>query len=69
MASSPNTLPAVPLSYGFYALPAQEPLRDEMQVESKHRSAFRKREALRREACELLVNALRGQAWPLERAA
>ena len=58
-----------PLADGFYALPAQEPLRDEMQVESKHRSAFRKREALRREACELLVDALRGEAWPLERAA
>ncbi|MGO4701811.1 VirK/YbjX family protein [Dyella sp. 2RAB6] len=58
-----------PLTDGFYALPAQEPLRDETQVESKHRSAFRKREALRREACGLLVTALRGHAWPLERAA
>jgi len=58
-----------PLADGFYALPAQESLRDETQVESKHRSAFRKREALRREACELLVDALRGEAWPLERAA
>ncbi|SFS17694.1 hypothetical protein SAMN05216570_3631 [Dyella sp. OK004] len=58
-----------PLSDGFYALPAREPVRDEMQVESKHRSAFRKREALRREACELLMNALRGGELPLEKAA
>ena len=58
-----------PLADGFYALPTQEPVRDETQVESKHRSAFRKREALRREACALLVTALRGQAWPLDQAA
>ncbi len=58
-----------PLSDGFYALPSRDPVRDEMQVESKHRSAFRKREALRREACALLVTALRGDVWPLERAA
>jgi uncharacterized protein VirK/YbjX len=58
-----------PLSEGFYALPAREPARDETQVESKHRSAFRKREALRREACDLLISALRGARWPLERAA
>ena len=58
-----------PLSDGFYALPAHEPVRDETQVESKHRSAFRKREALRREACGLLVSVLRAEPWPLERAA
>ena len=58
-----------PLSDGFYALPAREPARDETQVESKHRSAFRKREALRREACGALVCVLRGEDWPLERAA
>jgi len=45
---------------GFYDLPAREPVRDEMQVESKHRSAFRKREALRWEVTHLFVDALRG---------
>jgi uncharacterized protein len=43
---------------GFYELPAHEPARDEMLVASKHRSAFRQREALRREACALLVGVL-----------
>lgn len=43
---------------GFYELPPHEPARDEMQVASKHRSAFRQREALRREACALLLAAL-----------
>ena len=60
---------AEPLSDGFYALPAREPVRDETQVESKHRSAFRKREVLRHDACVLLVTALRGTSLPLERAA
>jgi uncharacterized protein VirK/YbjX len=45
---------------GFYDLPAREPVRDEMQVESKHRSAFRKREALRWEVTHMFVNAMRG---------
>ena len=45
---------------GFYDLPAREPVRDETQVESKHRSAFRKREALRWEACHLFVQATQG---------
>lgn len=58
-----------PLGDGFYALPAREPVRDETQVESKHRSAFRKREALRQQACVLLATALRGTPLPLERAA
>ncbi|WP_266171891.1 VirK/YbjX family protein [Dyella subtropica] len=58
-----------PLSDGFFALPSREPVRDEMQVESKHRSAFRKREALRREAGELLISALRGGVLPLVKAA
>ncbi len=51
---------------GFYALPSVEPERDESQVESKHRSAFRRREMLRREACARLLCALRDQpfAWP-----
>lgn len=39
---------------GFYYLPSHEPVRDEAQVESKHRSSFRKREALRHQACELI---------------
>ncbi|WP_430392400.1 VirK/YbjX family protein [Dyella sp. 20L07] len=51
---------------GFFALPTSEPERDESQVESKHRSAFRRRELLRREACARLLAALRAQplAWP-----
>lgn len=48
----------VPDHDGFYELPAREPVRDEMLVASKHRSAFRQREALRREACALLVAVL-----------
>ncbi|MHA6206043.1 VirK/YbjX family protein [Dyella soli] len=53
-------------SDGFYALPSVEPERDEAQVESKHRSAFRRRESLRREACEHLLAALQAPppAWP-----
>ncbi len=47
-----------PNGEGFYILPAQELPRDESQVESKHRSAFRRREALRAQACSLLVAAL-----------
>ncbi len=43
---------------GFYELPAAEPVRDEALVASKHRSAFRQRETLRREACNLLLAAL-----------
>jgi uncharacterized protein VirK/YbjX len=54
---------------GFYALPTSEPVRDESQVESKHRSAFRRREMLRREACARLLAALRDQALPLSQAA
>ena len=44
----------VPSDKGFYRLPPHEPLRDEAQVESKHRSTFRRREALRHQACELI---------------
>ena len=43
---------------GFHELPALEPERDEALVASKHRSAFRQREALRREACASLLAAL-----------
>lgn len=43
---------------GFYDLPVREPARDESMVVSKHRSAFRQREALRREGCRLLLAAL-----------
>ncbi|HET6555151.1 MAG TPA: DUF535 family protein [Dyella sp.] len=51
---------------GFFALPVAEPERSEAQVESKHRSAFRRRELLRREACTRLLAALRVQRaqWP-----
>ncbi|AIF45784.1 VirK/YbjX family protein [Dyella japonica] len=54
---------------GFFALPTSEPERDESQVESKHRSAFRRREMLRREACARLLAALRDQPLPLSEAA
>jgi uncharacterized protein VirK/YbjX len=54
---------------GFFALPTTEPERDESQVESKHRSAFRRREMLRREACARLLAALRDQPLPLSQAA
>lgn len=47
----------VPSSQGFYSMPAHEAIRDESTVESKRRSEFRRREAMRREACDLLVNA------------
>ncbi|HEX7814242.1 VirK/YbjX family protein [Dyella sp.] len=46
---------------GFFDLPSRETVRDEMQVESKHRSAFRKREALRWEAARGFVAAMRGK--------
>lgn len=51
---------------GFFALPTAEAERSELQVESKHRSAFRRRELLRREACVRLLAALRVQPaqWP-----
>jgi uncharacterized protein VirK/YbjX len=43
---------------GMFDLPAREPLRDVATVDSKHRSAFRRREALRGEAVEILQLAL-----------
>lgn len=54
---------------GFFALPVAEPVRDEAQVESKHRSAFRRREQLRRDACAQLLAALRDQPRELRQAA
>lgn len=42
---------------GFYAMSVHEPVRCESSVESKRRSEFRRRAALRREACDLLVAA------------
>jgi uncharacterized protein VirK/YbjX len=44
-------------AHGFFAMSVHEPVRDESTVESKRRSEFRRREALRREACALLVAA------------
>lgn len=54
---------------GFFALPTTEPARDEAQVESKHRSAFRRREMLRRDACAHLLSCLRDQPLALPKAA
>ena len=54
---------------GFYAMPVHEPERSELTVESKRRSEFRRREALRRQACDLLVNAFRGRGSRLAQAA
>ncbi len=56
-------------SDGFFALPAVEPVRDEAEVESKHRSAFRRREQLRRDACAQLLAALRGRPGEVQQAA
>lgn len=57
----------VPSVNGFYELPAREPLRDVAEVDSKHRSAFRRREALRALATDQLLTALALQV-PLARA-
>jgi len=54
---------------GFYQLPAREPLRDEARIESKHRSAFRKREALRRQAMDLMAAALAAPTLEFARVA
>lgn len=43
---------------GFFDLPATEPERSELDVASKHRSAFRQREALRRELVASTMFAL-----------
>ena len=42
---------------GFYVLPPREPERCASEIESKRRSEFRRREALRHDACELIVAA------------
>lgn len=42
---------------GFYELPPREPVRCVEAIESKRRSEFRRREALRQEACALVVAA------------
>lgn len=47
----------VPTDDGFYEIPAREPVRSAMDVESKRRSEFRRREALRHEACERVLLA------------
>lgn len=43
---------------GWYALPGSLTHKSEAEVPSNHRAAFRRREALRREAEQLLLNAL-----------
>ncbi|MFC3652378.1 VirK/YbjX family protein [Dyella humi] len=43
---------------GWYALPATLVHKTEAEVSSNHRAAFRRREALRRQAEQLLINAL-----------
>ncbi|SEW19465.1 DUF535 family protein [Luteibacter sp. 329MFSha] len=47
----------VPGDDGFFVLPPRDPVRSAMDVESKRRSEFRRREALRHEACDLIVAA------------
>jgi uncharacterized protein len=47
-----------PIDGGWYALPSTQTHKSEAEVSSHHRSAFRRREALRLEAEQLLINAL-----------
>jgi uncharacterized protein len=47
-----------PVEDGWYALPPVQVHKSEAEVPSHHRSAFRRREALRRQAEQLLLNAL-----------
>ncbi|SFW73579.1 VirK/YbjX family protein [Luteibacter sp. UNCMF366Tsu5.1] len=49
---------------GFFELPPREPVRCASEVESKRRSEFRRREAFRHDACELVL-----AAFGLERTA
>jgi uncharacterized protein VirK/YbjX len=56
-------------AHGFYAMSVREPGRCESSVESKRRSEFRRREALRLEACDLLVAAFGTPRVVLARAA
>lgn len=54
---------------GFYLLPEREAIRHESAVESKHRAAFRRREALRQSVCTTLSEALFRRGYPdIERA-
>jgi uncharacterized protein VirK/YbjX len=53
---------------GWYALPSTLPHKTEAEVPSNHRAAFRRREALRREAEQLLVNALAPPSSRMPRA-
>ncbi|GGA25612.1 VirK/YbjX family protein [Dyella nitratireducens] len=54
---------------GWYALPASLPHKSEAEVPSNHRAAFRRREALRLEAEQLLLNALAPPVPAFRRAA
>lgn len=54
---------------GFYRLPEREAQRSQLEVPSKHRAAFRRREALRAEACDMLSQALDPSGAVLQRAA
>jgi uncharacterized protein len=47
-----------PVEGGWYALPPAQVHKSEAEVPSHHRSAFRRREALRRQAEQLLIQAL-----------
>jgi uncharacterized protein len=58
-----------PCADGFFDLPPRDPARHESEVESKRRSEWRRREALRREACELLVSAFGIQPFRMPMAA
>lgn len=60
---------AVPAEDGFFAVPPREPTRCASEVESKRRSEFRRREALRHEACSLLVGAFGFQLGQVSLAA
>jgi uncharacterized protein len=48
-----------PVDGGWYALPSTPTHKSEAEVPSHHRSAFRRREALRKEAEQLLIHALK----------
>jgi uncharacterized protein VirK/YbjX len=54
---------------GWYALPDSLTHKSEADVPSNHRAAFRRREALRWEAEQLLLNALAPPVPPCQRAA
>ncbi|TCV92150.1 hypothetical protein EC912_108144 [Luteibacter rhizovicinus] len=54
---------------GLFDLPPSEPVRSELDVESKHRSAFRKREALRRQACTVVAMAFQHAVRDISMAA